>query len=106
MPVHDKYIFICENMRDPGHPKGCCGLKGGSALKKSLKQLLVHYDLNETCRANTAGCLDVCEHGAAMVIYPQGIWYGHVKETDLPEIIEQTLQKNKIIDRLLIKDDL
>ena len=105
MPSYKKYIFICENMRDPSHPKGCCGLKGGSELKKSLKQLLAQKGLNKTYRANTSGCLDMCEHGATMVIFPQGIWYGHVKESDLQEIVEDTLLKNKIIDRLLIKDD-
>jgi len=105
MPYYKKYIFICENMRDPGHPKGCCGLKNGPDLKKKLKQKLAVKGLNKVYRANTAGCLDMCEHGAAMVIYPQGIWYGRVTEKDLDQIIEDTLQKDKVIERLLIKDE-
>jgi len=62
MPSYKKYIFICENMRDPSNPKGCCGLKGGADLKKLLKQKLVEQGLYKTYRANSAGCLDVCEH--------------------------------------------
>lgn len=105
MSSYKKYIFICENMRDPSHPKGCCGLKGGPDLKKTLKQKLVEKNLNKVYRANSAGCLDMCEHGASMVIYPQGIWYGHVQQSDLDEIIENSIINNSIIDRLTIKDD-
>ena len=105
MPSYKKYIFICENMRDPSHPKGCCGLKNGSNLKKILKQKLAEKGLSKTYRANTAGCLDVCEHGAAMVVYPQGFWYGHVQEKDLDQIIEDSLLNDKIIERLSIRNE-
>ena len=105
MPSYKKYIFICENMRDPAHPKGCCGLKNGPELKKQLKLKLAEKGLNKVFRANTAGCLDMCEHGAVMAIYPQGIWYGKVTLQDLDEIIDDTLQKDRVIDRLLIKDE-
>ena len=104
MPSYKKYIFICENMRDPLNPKGCCGLKGGSDLKKVLKQKLTKKRLNKTFRANSAGCLDLCEHGAAMIIYPQGIFYGHVNIDDLDEIIDISLLKDQKIERLLIKE--
>lgn len=105
MPSYKKYIFICENMRDPSHPKGCCALKGGPDLKIALKQKLAEKGIKKTYRANSAGCLDVCEHGAAMVIYPQGIWYGGVTENDLDLIIEKTLLKDTIIEKLLIKEN-
>ena len=31
-----------------------------------------------TVRANKAGCLDQCEHGPTVVVYPEAVWYGHV----------------------------
>ena len=105
MPSYNKYVFICENMRDPSNPKGCCGLKGGSDLKKILKHKLAEKGLIKTFRANSAGCLDVCEHGPVMVIYPEGIWYGNVKQSDLSEIIENTLLNDQPVKRLLIKED-
>ena len=73
MPPFKKHIFVCENMRDPSSPKGCCGRKGGSELKKVLKQKLAAKSLNKIYRVNTSGCLDACAHGPVVVIYPQGI---------------------------------
>ena len=58
--------------------------------------------LKKVYRTNSAGCLDVCEHGASMVIYPQNTWYGQLQLSDIPEIIEESILKNNVIDRLLI----
>lgn len=103
MPPFKKHIFICENLRPEDSPKGCCARKGSGQLKKLMKLKLAQKGLHKTYRTNSAGCLDACEHGASMVIYPQAIWYGHVKESDIDEIIEKSILNNDIIDRLLIK---
>ena len=103
MPQLKKHIFICENLRPGDSPKGCCARKGSEQLKKVMKQKLAQKGLHKTYRTNSAGCLDACEHGAAMVIYPQAIWYGHVKEADIDEIIEKTILGDELIDRLIIK---
>ncbi|KAA3613040.1 MAG: (2Fe-2S) ferredoxin domain-containing protein [Calditrichaeota bacterium] len=102
MPNLKKHIFICENERPEDSPKGCCARKGGAQLKKVMKQKLAEKGIHKTYRANSAGCLDACEHGIAMVIYPQAIWYGHVQESDIDEIIEKTILKDEVIERLLI----
>ena len=105
MPPFKKHIFVCENKRDPDSPKGCCYLKGGSELKNALKVKLAKMGLNKVYRTNTAGCLDACEFGPSMVIYPDGIWYGGVQLADLDEIIEKSILGNEKIDRLLIKEN-
>ena len=102
MPPFKKHIFICENLRPEESPKGCCARKGSVQLKKVLKQKLAQKGLNKVYRTNSAGCLDACEHGAAMVIYPQSIWYGNVKESDLDEILEKSILKDEVITRLRI----
>jgi len=97
-----KHIFICENMRPADHPKGCCGLKGSAELRKILKAELAQAVPNNTYRVNSAGCLDACEHGPVMVIYPEGIWYGNFKKSDFPEIIESSIKHKIKIERLAI----
>ena len=97
-----KHIFICENQREKNHPKGCCADKGGTALKHALKMQLAQKGLTKIYRANTAGCLDVCEHGSAIVIYPQDIWYGGVQLSDIEQIIEESILDDKVIERLII----
>ena len=55
-------------------------------------------------RPNAAGCLDACEHGAVVVIYPEAVWYGHVKESDVSEIIKEHIIGGKAVERLKIAD--
>ncbi len=97
-----KHIFICENQREANHPKGCCADRGGKELKNALKLEITRRNLKKEYRINSAGCLDVCEHGAAMVIYPQNIWYGAVKLGDVSQIVEQSIVGDKIIQKLII----
>lgn len=53
-------------------------------------------------RVNTAGCLDRCEQGPVLVVYPEGTWYSYVDKEDLDEIIEEHLCRDKIVERLKI----
>ena len=54
-------------------------------------------------RANTSGCLDACEFGASVVVYPEQIWYGGVTVDDVEEIIQSHIINNKPVERLFIK---
>ena len=56
-------------------------------------------------RANRSGCLDHCEHGPCVVVYPGGIWYGGVQLTDVDEIVERHLLGGEIVQRLVIAED-
>ncbi|MCF8240876.1 MAG: (2Fe-2S) ferredoxin domain-containing protein [Melioribacteraceae bacterium] len=105
MKKFNKHIFICENIRAADHPKGSCGMCGSSQLRTELKKKLHIKGLKEKIRANTAGCLDACEFGPAMVVYPEQIWYGNVKPEDLDEIIESHLVNDIPVERLKIKDE-
>jgi (2Fe-2S) ferredoxin len=53
-------------------------------------------------RINQAGCLDRCELGPVMVVYPEGIWYSYVDEQDIDEIIERHLIGGEPVERLRI----
>ena len=102
MKRFDKHIFICENKRPEGHPRGCCAEKGSAEIKEKFKSRLKELGLNTEVRANSAGCLDACEFGASIVIYPEQIWYGYVSQNDVEEIIQSHIINNKPVDRLKI----
>jgi len=104
MKRFEKHIFVCENVRPKSHPRGCCSDKGSKELRQLFKDRLKSRGLNSTVRANAAGCLDACEFGATVVIYPEQIWYGNVTENDVTEIIESHIINNKPVERLMIKD--
>ena len=60
--------------------------------------------LNSKVRANTAGCLDACEFGPSVVVYPEQVWYGGVTKNDVEEIIQKHIINNAPVERLFIKD--
>ena len=53
-------------------------------------------------RINRSGCLDRCELGPLLVVYPQAIWYTFVDNDDIDEIIESHLINGKIVTRLVV----
>jgi (2Fe-2S) ferredoxin len=53
-------------------------------------------------RVNQAGCLDRCEEGPVLVVYPEEVWYTYVDRQDIDEIIDQHLLHGRIVERLRI----
>lgn len=104
MKRFDKHIFICNNSRPLGHPRGCCFDKGSKELFDNLKMKVASQGLDKKIRVNLSGCLDACEQGIAMVVYPEQIWYGNVKKEDIDEIIQSHLINNKPVERLELKE--
>ena len=106
MPPFTSHIFICCNRREPGHSRGCCNPDGSDALRNRFKTELKKRGLGPLVRANMAGCLDQCELGPTVVIYPQGIWYGRVQPDDVPRILDETVIGNRVLEDLRIADHL
>lgn len=104
MPAFTHHVFVCGNVRDPGHKRGCCDPNGRQELRETFKAELKKQGLGPLVRANHSGCLEQCEHGPTVVIYPQGIWYGGVKPTDVPRIVAKTIIAGEILTDLLIAD--
>jgi len=104
LPPFEKHIFICCNQREPGHPRGSCDPDADDGLQKAFKQALVDRDLQRRMRANKSGCLDQCEHGPTVVVYPDAVWYGGVTEADIAEIIESHLIGGVPVERLRLAD--
>ncbi|MBI5474993.1 MAG: (2Fe-2S) ferredoxin domain-containing protein [Ignavibacteriae bacterium] len=102
MSRYQRHVFVCINERPPDHPKGCCHAKGSAEIRDALKEELKKRGLAHVVRANNAGCLDACEYGVTMVVYPDGVWYGGVKKEDIEEIIDRTIINGEVIQRLLI----
>ncbi len=105
MPNYTNHLFVCGNQRPGGHPRGCCDPEGTELLRAAFKKALKTRGLRLSMRANRSGCLDQCEHGPCVVVYPAGIWYGNVQLTDVDEIVERHLEGGETVQRLLIAED-
>jgi (2Fe-2S) ferredoxin len=104
MPKFERHIFICCNQRPAGSPRGCCDPTGQAELQWTFKQKLAERGLKHKVRANKSGCLDQCEHGPNVVVYPDAVWYGHVTPADVDEIIESHIMGGKPVQRLVLAD--
>jgi (2Fe-2S) ferredoxin len=101
-PFYEQHVFICVNAREDGRP--CCADRGALAAQKHAKKRIKELDLNGQgkIRINQAGCLDRCEEGPVLVVYPQGTWYTYVDTADIDDIIDTHLVGGKIVERLKI----
>ena len=53
-------------------------------------------------RINQSGCLERCEMGPAMVIYPEGVWYTYRDKSDIDEIIQKHMIEGGRVERLML----
>ena len=72
-------------------------------MHKAFKRALAERGVTRV-RANKSGCLDQCEKGPSVVIYPENIWYGKVTEADVTEIVEQHIIGGTPVQRLLMPE--
>ena len=96
----EKHIFVCTNQRAEGEKKSC-GEECGIMLVKAFKKALKENNLKNVMRAQRAGCLDACEYGPSVVVYPEGIYYGGVQLSDVDEIVNEHLMHNHPVKRLI-----
>ena len=72
-------------------------------LVRAFKKEIKDRGLNVGMRAQKTGCLDICESGPNVVVYPEGIFYGNVQLADVPEIVEEHLLNDRPVQRLKLK---
>jgi (2Fe-2S) ferredoxin len=95
-----KHIFICTNQKPEG--KKSCGEAHGMELVEAFKALIKEHGLLVDVRAQKAGCLDVCAFGPALVVYPEGVFYGKVTRDDVAEIFTSHILNDIPVERLML----
>ena len=103
MGYYHKHVFFCTNQRKPG--EGCCNDFGAQKMRDYVKDKIKALGLSTASnriRINSAGCMGRCEEGPTLVVYPEGVWYTYVDESDLDEIIEEHLKNGRVVERLKI----
>ena len=98
---YKKHIFICVNERPENSPKGSCARCGGFDIRMRFVELINQHGLKGNVRANKSGCLDACEFGVVVVVYPGEIWYTNVTLSDVDDIFNETIINDKPLERLV-----
>ena len=103
-PFYRAHVFCCTNVRPQGHPRGCCANGNSVRLRDYMKARAKELGL-EGVRINASGCLDRCELGPTMVIYPEGVWYSYATPEDIDEILQTHLIEGGRVRRLMMLPD-
>jgi (2Fe-2S) ferredoxin len=96
------HVFFCCNQRGPGET--CCANLGAVEMQTYAKDRIKELKLKGKgkVRINKAGCLDRCDEGPVLVVYPEAVWYTYVDKEDIEEIIQEHLVNGRIVERLKI----
>ena len=100
MSFYKHHVFFCCNQRDDG--RSSCNDHGSQAVRDYAKAKIKKLGLSGKAkvRINQAGCLDRCEEGPVLVVYPEETWYTFVDESDIDEIIQKHLIEGEVVERL------
>ena len=101
MSHYQYHVFFCTNQREDGRES--CGQCNASEIRNYAKARIKDLGLSGEgkVRINTAGCLDRCELGPVLVVYPEETWYCYLDRDDIDEIIEEHLCNGRLVKRLL-----
>lgn len=102
-PPFERHVFICTNRRPESAPRPSCAPRGSEAIRDAFRKELASRGLHGRIRANASGCLDACEHGPSLVVYPDEVWYGGVTVADVAEIVEEHIVGGRPVERLRIR---
>lgn len=92
--IYQKHVFVCTSGKT-------CAADNSEDVLKALREEIAELGLKKTIRINKTGCLDQCGNGPMIVVYPEGVWYAHVRPADCHEIVQSHLLGDKPVERLL-----
>ncbi len=92
MQKPDYHILVCASFRGT-EAKGKCMKKESLNLVPYLQEEVVDRGIN--AMVTTTGCLNLCDEGPILLIYPQGFWYRNVTSTDVVDDILSALEEGK-----------
>ncbi|MCB1913702.1 MAG: (2Fe-2S) ferredoxin domain-containing protein [Zoogloeaceae bacterium] len=103
MSYFKHHVFFCTNQRAEG--ESCCNNHNATEMQTYAKDRIGKLGLKGkgNIRINKAGCLDRCDEGPVLVVYPDEVWYTYVDKDDIDEIIDRHLRKGEIVERLRLR---
>lgn len=101
------HVFVCNGKS--------CSAVGSAEVKAEFERILEAKGLRQGKESKgrnpvgevvltDCGSVGFCSIGTAVLIYPEGVWYGQVQAEDVPEIIEAHIENGKIVERLALID--
>lgn len=98
-----RHVFVCNGKS--------CSQVGSAEVKAEFERILEAKQLRQGKESKgrnprgeivltDCGSVGFCSIGVAVLVYPEGVWYGQVTAADVPEIIEEHLENGNVVERL------
>jgi len=97
-PAH--HLLVCASFRVQGAPQGVCHRKDATSLLQYVQEGLNDRGLSDVM-ISTTGCMKVCDRGPAMIVYPEGHWYGNLNEDAIDQILD-ALAEGRVAEKFLL----
>jgi len=99
------HVFVCTGKS--------CSAVDSAAVKEAFERELTARELqwgtvkkgrnpNGTVVLTECGSVGFCAIGAAVMVYPDGVWYAQVRAEDVPEIVEEHIVNGRVVERLAL----
>ena len=102
MILYKRHVFFCLNTREKG--EACCAQFAAQDAFELSKKFVKTLDRNNQSeiRINRAGCLNQCDKGPVLVVYPEAVWYSYVCLEDIEEILTADILGGQVVERLVL----
>ena len=100
-----RHVFVCTG-------KSCSAVDSAevkTAFERELRGRGLQFGKEKKgCNPNGSvvltecGSVGFCAIGAAVMVYPDGVWYAQVRAKDVPEIVEEHLINGRVVERLAL----
>lgn len=98
-PKH--HMLICASFRSGGAPQGVCYKKESLQLMQYLEEELSDRGMTDVM-ISTTGCLNICDRGPIIVVYPEGYWYGQITQEEQIDDILDALEEGEAKEEYLL----
>lgn len=99
------HVFVCNGKS--------CAAAGSAEVKEAFTRELLRRGMlfgkaskgkNPQGSVVLTDCASVgfCAVGAAVLVYPEGVWYAQVRASDVPEIVEEHIVGGRVVERLAL----
>jgi len=102
MEKPNHHILVCASFRASGETQGICHKKGAGSFLPYIASELEDREMGDVLVSST-GCLNICEEGPVMIVYPQGYWYKGVTSEDAIDEILDALEEGEAAEAYLMK---
>lgn len=91
-----RQVFVCAQMRPPGHPHGSCAARGAQPLLQAMQAELAKRGCWESVGVTYCGCVGQCDGGPATLVYPDGVVLRGLTPAQVPALFDRLLNAETV----------